>query len=91
MIKSSWDEIKKKLAVGSVVTGLVTKHEVYGIYLDLGYGFDAVVPRTEFKDDGTMTEEEYPHVGSEVKAKVLGFRDHGEQIWMSVKPSELKG
>ena len=86
-----WDDLKEIFAIGTVASGVVVRHETYGIYVDLGYGYDAIIARTEIKDEGAMLEEEYPSVGSKIKVKVLGYRDHSQQIWLSIKPSKLKG
>ena len=36
-----------------------------------------------------MTVAEYPPLESEIKARILGFKDMGEQIWLGMKPSQL--
>jgi hypothetical protein len=45
---------------------------------------------TEFKDSGRMTSEESPLVGSVVFGVVLGFKESGKQIWLGMKPSQLR-
>ncbi|PPT05923.1 hypothetical protein CKA32_006650 [Geitlerinema sp. FC II] len=37
-----------------------------------------------------MTPEEYPKIGSRLDVVVLGFKEIGHQIWLGVKPSQLK-
>jgi hypothetical protein len=36
-----------------------------------------------------MTPDQYPAVGSEVEAVVLGFKETGKQIWLGMRPSQL--
>ena len=85
----TWDELKENLTVGEVVTGTVRQHWPFGVLVDLGHGFDGLIQVTDFKDEGVMTPDEYPAVGAEVRAVVRGFKDHGQQIWLSVRPSDL--
>jgi hypothetical protein len=37
-----------------------------------------------------MTVEEYPSIGSTLDAVVLGFKDSGHQIWLGLKPSQIR-
>jgi len=69
---------------------LILKHEPYGVIVDFGYEYSGIIQITDFKDDGIMTSAEYPPIGTKIKAKVLGFKDHGFQIWFGVRPSQLK-
>ncbi len=85
----SWEELKKTLVVGDVLMGTILKHEPYGVFVDLGYGYDGIIQITDFKDEGVMLPEEYPEIGKEIKAAILGFKDHGNQIWLGVKPSQI--
>jgi ribosomal protein S1 len=91
MNEISWDKLKESLKVGEQITGTVKRHEQYGVFVDIGYEFDGLIQITDFKDEGIMTQEEYPIIGSKIRAAVLGFKDHGCQIWLGVKPSQLKG
>lgn len=87
---AGWDEIKQSLPVGALVTCIVTRHEPYGTFVRIaGVPFDGLVQITDFKDEGRMTEEEFPPVGSTITAVVLGFKETGNQIWLGVKPSQL--
>lgn len=75
--------------VGSIIVGKVLRHEPYGIFLDIGYEHEGLIQITDFKDEGTMKTSEYPVIDDEVRAVVLGFKDHGCQVWLGLKPSQL--
>ncbi|GAX40186.1 ribosomal protein S1 [Tolypothrix sp. NIES-4075] len=86
----SWEEIKNYLKLGSMLKGVVTKHFPFGIFVALsGIKFIGLVQIPDFKDECDMTPSEYPAVGSSVDVVVLGFKETGQQIWLSMKPSQL--
>ncbi len=85
----SWEELKAVLNVGDEISGVVVKHEVFGVFVDIGCKFDGLIEIVDFRDEGIMAPEMYPVVGAQVRAKVMGFRDSNNQIWLSVKPSQL--
>ncbi|MBD2603999.1 S1 RNA-binding domain-containing protein [Scytonema hofmannii FACHB-248] len=86
----SWEEIKDYLKLGSKLTGVVTKHFPFGIFVALpGIKFTGLVEIPDFKDEGYMTPSEYPPVGSSVDIVVLGFKETGQQIRLGMKPSQL--
>lgn len=88
--EQSWDEVKDSLKVGTKVTGVVTKHFPFGIFVALpGIDFKGLVSITNFSDEGMMTPSEYPKIGSSVDAVVLAFKETGKQIWLGMKPSQL--
>jgi hypothetical protein len=72
-----WEDAKRQFPVGAVVTGTVTRHAPFGVFVDLGdpdcYG---LVERPEFLDAGRMTEDQYPPVGATVRVLVLA---HGQE------------
>lgn len=88
-ITSCWHDLKSTLGVGSIVMGSVSRHETFGVFVDIGYGYDGLIQITDFKDEGRMSADEFPEIGSVIRAKVLGFKDHGHQIRLGVKPSQL--
>ncbi len=86
--QTSWEELKAVLNVGDEVSGVVLKHEAFGVFVDIGCGFDGLIEIIAFRDEGIMTPDMFPAVGAQVKAKVLGFRESNNQIWLSIKPSQ---
>lgn len=93
MIKSetSWDELKDSLPVGMMVRCTVLRHAPFGVFVSVPEtAFEGLIQITDFKDNGRMTPDEYPSVGSTLAAVVLGFKETGKQIWLGVKPSQLR-
>jgi ribosomal protein S1 len=87
---NEWTILKSALSLGTRVRGIVRGHEVFGIFVRIpNTPFDGLVQITDFKDEGRMTVEEYPVIGSEIDAVVLGFRDSNQTIWLGMKPSQL--
>jgi ribosomal protein S1 len=86
-----WDEAKKRFPVGARVHGIVTHHCPFGIFVDLGDPVaKGLVEIPSFLDEGRMTPEQYPPVGAAIEAVVIGHMDHDPQIWLSMRPSELR-
>ena len=50
---------------------------------------DGLIEINQFNDVGRMTPANYPAIGSEIEAVVLGFADTNKQIHLGVKPSQL--
>ncbi len=90
MNKLTWDGLKKTLKAGEIVSGKIFRHEPYGVLADIGYEYHGLIQINDFKDDGVMKPELYLPIGSEIKAKILGFKDSGCQVWLGVKPSQLE-
>jgi ribosomal protein S1 len=86
-----WAEIKESLPVGSIVSCVVTRHAPFGVFAEIsGVPFDGLIQITDFKDAGRMTPVEFPSIGSNLEAAVLGFKETGRQIWLGVKPSQIQ-
>ena len=52
----SWDEIKASLKLDTKVTGVVTRHFPFGIFVDIpGIKFVDLVEIISFRDRGIMT------------------------------------
>ena len=88
--KQKWNAMKAELRIGQLVDGVVIRHESYGAFVDVGLGFDGLIQITDFKDAGVMSPDEYPKIGSKIRAVVLGFKERGCQIWLGVRPSQLQ-
>ncbi|MCX4030430.1 S1 RNA-binding domain-containing protein [Endozoicomonas sp. SM1973] len=88
--KVTWNELKNILKKGSLIEGVIKKHEAYGVFVDIGYNFEGLIQITDFKDSGVMTPNEYPAIGEKVEAVVLGFKENNQQIWLGVKNSQIR-
>jgi ribosomal protein S1 len=87
-----WEEAKERFPVGARVRGTVTEHCPFGVFVDLGDPVaQGLVEITNFLDEGRMTPDRYPPVGASIEAVVLGHADsRRKQIWLSVRPSQLR-
>src|SRR5262245_4892694 len=88
----TWEEVKRRFPVGRRVHGVVTAHHPFGIFVDLRDPVAlGLVQVTDFLDKGRMTADQYPRIGASIEAVVLGHTDaHREQIWLGLKPSQLR-
>ena len=91
MKNPSWSQLKNSLRIGDLLPGRVTRHEPYGIFVELNLSFEGLIQITDFKDEGIMSPHEYPPVGQKLEVVVLGFKEFGQQIWLGVRPSQLAG
>jgi ribosomal protein S1 len=90
MTSDAWETVKQTLAIGVHVRCQVTQHYPFGVLTAInGIPFDGLVQITDFKDNDRMTPSQYPPLGSDVEAVVLGFKEQGRQIWLGMKPSQL--
>jgi ribosomal protein S1 len=89
--ETEWDRVKtNELAPGAIVQGAVQRHLPFGVFVEIrGVPFTGLVQIVDFKDEGVMTVDEYPPIGSYIKAVVLGFRDSNNQISLGMRPSQL--
>jgi ribosomal protein S1 len=87
-----WNQVKSKYRLGELIHGKVGHHAPFGIFVDLGDDeVRGIVQITDFVDNGDMTPEMYPDVGSAIGAVVVGYtEDERNQVWLSVKPSVLQ-
>jgi predicted RNA-binding protein with RPS1 domain len=86
----TWDELKIQVKQGDIIEGSIIRHEPYGVFVDIDCPFEGLIEIPEFRENGIMmTQQEYPHIGERVKAVVLGFKDMGSQVKLSVRPSRL--
>ncbi len=89
--QTAWEELKVSLRIGTKVRCKVLRHAPFGIFVSLpDIPFDGLVQITDFKDTERMTPNEYPALESTIDAVVLGFKETGNQIWLGVKPSQIR-
>jgi ribosomal protein S1 len=87
-INDRWARLKARIARGDFLEGRVTSHHPFGVLLDIGEpGVSAVIQITEFETKGVMTPEEFPALGTTVRARVIGFRDSHRQVSLTLKPA----
>jgi ribosomal protein S1 len=87
---SAWEQLKQNLPVHTIVHGTVVRHAPFGVFVSVpGIAYCGLVQITDFKDGDRMTPEEYPEIGSAVRAVVLGYKDNSQQIWLGMRPSQF--
>ena len=81
----SWEETKKAYPRGSLVRGIVVTKEQFGVFVDIGVRFPALLLVPNFKNAKVIrySMEMYPEVGSEVEAWVVGFNEPAQRIGLS--------
>lgn len=86
-------EIERRFPIGRIVQGTVVNHRPFGIFVDLGIAdVLGLVEIVNFVDSGGMSPSQYPPIGNEISAIVLGYRfsdaEH-RQISLGMRPSQL--
>lgn len=66
---SEWQSLATRLAAGDSVSGKVVASYYYGVYVDTGHGFPALLAVRYFGGGGGAK----PVVGDELSASVIGF------------------
>jgi ribosomal protein S1 len=82
---SDWEEVKRRFAIGSNVTGKVVAKFPFGVFVDIGVGFPALLEVIKLKDAGTRRYSigDYPPVGSHLEARIFAWNDQGRQIGLT--------
>lgn len=88
--EEEWAAAKSRLTSGAVVRGVVLSHHPFGFFVDLGEAVTGLVEIPCVKDPGQPVDpRDYPPVGQQVTAVVLGAVDLQRQIHLSIRPSDL--
>jgi ribosomal protein S1 len=83
---ADWELVKAGPHRGSRVSGRVVARYLFGIFLDIGAGFPALLSITQFNPRPKrrpVVLEDYPAVDSMVIARVVGFNDRNRQIGLT--------
>lgn len=91
MDTTSWEQIKSKYKLGQFVQGQVEFHTPFGIFVNLNESLvKGLIKIPDFLDEGVMSEEMYPELGTSVGAVVVGYNESNcREIYLSAKPSVL--
>ena len=85
-----WAVARERFASGVVVTGVVLSHHAFGFFVDLGGPVTGLVEIPRVKESWQPVDpRDYPPVGQEITAVVLGAVDLKRQIHLSIRPSDL--
>jgi ribosomal protein S1 len=85
----NWSQIKQKYQPGQCIQGRVEFHAPFGVFVDIGESTaKGLIKIPDFLDDGKMTEEMYPEVGTTIGAVVVGYNESNcREVYLNAKPS----
>lgn len=91
MDRQNWEQIKSKYTLGQFVQDKVEYHAPFGVFVDLGEpSVKGLIRIPDFLDEGAMSEEMYPEIGTSIGAIVAGYNEsNGREIYLNAKPSVL--
>jgi ribosomal protein S1 len=91
MDNQNWEEIKANYKLGQFVQGKVEYHAPFGVFIDIDNpSVKGLIKIPDFLDEGEMSEEMYPEIGSFVGAIVVGYNDGNcREVYLNAKPSVL--
>ncbi len=91
MERQSWEQIKSKYKLGQFVQGKVEYHAPFGVFVDLGESsVKGLIRIPDFLEEGAMSEEMYPELGTSIGAIVVGYNEsNGREVYLNAKPSVL--
>jgi ribosomal protein S1 len=74
----NWARVKSSLSLGGTVTGTVVRQYPFGVFVDIGRGFPALLLVVRFANADVKPYTDismYPAVGSELSARICVFND----------------
>jgi ribosomal protein S1 len=90
MDHTSWEQVKSKYALGQFVQGEVEFHAPFGVFVRLEESsVKGLIKIPDFLDEGKMSPEMYPAIGTTVGAIVVGYNEGSSEVYLSAKPSIL--
>ena len=88
---TNWEQIKSKYKLGQFVQGKVEFHAPFGVFVNLDESLvKGLIKIPDFLDEGEMSEEMYPEIGTIIGAVVVGYNESNcREIYLNAKPSIL--
>lgn len=86
--KNPWEELPKKYAPGSVVTGKITNFTDFGIFVEIEEGIEGLVHISEISSKRVKSSAELYNVGDNVSAIVKSIDVKTKKIRLSIKDME---
>lgn len=80
-----WAAVQARLGAGVAVRGPVIARRPFGVFVDIGAGFPALLEVIQFEDarERRYSFEDYPTVGETITARVVAFNDRNRQIGLT--------
>ena len=91
MDHSNWEHIKAQYKLGQFVQGQVEFHAPFGVFVKLDQSLvKGLIKIPDFLDEGQMSPEMYPEIGTTIGAVVVGYNESNcREIYLNAKPSVL--
>jgi ribosomal protein S1 len=91
MDSTSWEQIKSRYKLGQFMQGTVEFHAPFGVFVKINESLvKGLIKIPDFLDEGEMSEEMYPEVGTAIGAVVVGYNESNCcEIYLNAKPSML--
>jgi small subunit ribosomal protein S1 len=86
--KNPWEELPKKYAPGSVVTGKITNFTDFGIFVEIEDGIEGLVHISEISQKRVKSSAELYNAGDVVSAVVKSIDVKTKKIRLSIKDME---
>ncbi|MDD2276354.1 MAG: 30S ribosomal protein S1 [Smithellaceae bacterium] len=86
--KNPWEELPRKYAPGSVVTGKITNFTDFGIFVEIEDGIEGLVHISEISQKRVKSSAELYNVGDRVSAVVKSIDIKTKKIRLSIKDME---
>lgn len=83
---TTWNSVKASLSIGTAVDCIIESHHPFGMLVALSNGAMGVIERIGMQHVGYDCPQDYPPVGSRIAGRVLGFRDHNQQVELALLP-----
>jgi small subunit ribosomal protein S1 len=80
-----WDEIPRKYAVGTVVSGVITNATDFGIFVELEEGIEGLVHVSEVSKEKIKTPVGMFKIGELLTAKVININKKDRRIGLSIR------
>ena len=87
----SWEQVKSRYKLGRFVQGKVEFHAPFGVFVNIDESLvKGLIKIPDFLDEGRMSEEMYPEIGTTIGAVVVGYNESNcSEIYLNAKPSVL--
>jgi len=88
---NSWQQIKSQYKLGQFVQGKVEFHAPFGVFVKIDESLvKGLIKIPDFLDEGKMSQEMYPEIGTTIGAVVVGYNESNcNEIYLNAKPSML--
>lgn len=84
-----WENIPSSYPEGKIFTGKITRVAQKAAFVDLGSGFEGIIPISEMSTQRINTCKEKVSEGDEVTVKVISLSEKERKVALSIKEIEL--